>query len=762
MGLLDFVTGGKSGAATEAMRKAQEMFANVKEPTAQELTLPELQKYVQQGLLTPAQAQAVLNKQNAYDTTVVPGEGRNAQIAALNQLQDIAGAKGMDATAQAQTQQTLNALNTNMQGQRGAILDSFAQRGVPLSLASEAMQNQVLGQDAQAANANALQANADAQMRALQALQGSANVGANVQGQDWNQANTKAAAQNAINQWNSQVANVANENNAARQQQANAYNTGVKQDISNQNVGAGNYRTQYNAQIPQQQFSNTMQKAGGQANAYQGMANLSSQQGNQMMGLIGTGAGIAGSMFGGPVGGIAAKGAVNSLSGFNDPNNRNDAMAQNPYSKGGIVPGKPRVEGDSPANDTVPARLSPGELVVPRSIVKEFVGHLPKKHGAAHPDDVKSVLKALSELRDKEIESDDSAWTGGCAKGMAAGGIVQPSPFKEPGLRGDLMAGSSNQTPIDSFLDFKTPDKVTVPPLNVPSLRQPAQAQPAPREASQIAPQAAGNANPMGDYLASLRSKVNDYGPDRQKAVADYLMKQQGGFGSKLGSALSGAGDSLMMIAGKGSPGFADRYANKQQRDFENAMKSEKDYSEGKLGQLESGMKIDMMDPSSPMSKQLQSTYAPLFEKLGYKPDAILKMPASEIKSALAMAVESGGKETENMIKAFEAQANIDLRKGALEAGAAEASQKAGLEESKLKQSAASELLKRGNTKIWGVPVPFTGPSGKETEAAKNVLMENIGAGPKSATGPLGETTTKDGVLYKWSPISGKYHKAQQ
>ena len=741
MGLLDFVTGGKSGAATEAMRKAQEMFANVKEPTAQELTLPELQKYVQQGLLTPAQAQAVLNKQNAYDTTAVPTEGRNAQIAALNQLQDIAGAKGMDATAQAQTQQTLNALNTNMQGQRGAILDSFAQRGVPLSLASEAMQNQVLGQDAQAANANALQANADAQMRALQALQGSANVGANVQGQDWNQANTKAAAQNAINQWNSQVANVSNENNAARQQQANAYNTGVKQDVANQNVGAGNYRTQYNAQIPQQQFSNTMQKAGGQANAYQGMANQANRQGDQMMGLIGTGAGIAGSMFGGPVGGIAAKGAVSAMSDQNKEN----------MSKGGIVPGKPRVEGDSPANDTVPARLSPGELVVPRSIVKEFVGHLPKKHGAAHPDDVKSVLKALSELRDKEIESDDSAWTGGCAKGMAAGGIVQPSPFKDPQLMGGLTSGSSTQPLINDFVDFKAPDKVTVPPLNVPSLRQPAQAQPAPREASQIAPVAAGNANPMGDYLASLRSKVNDYGPDRQKAVADYLMKQQGGFGSKLGSALSGAGDSLMMIAGKGSPGFADRYANKQQRDFENAMKSEKDYSEGKLGQLESGMKIDMMDPSSPMSKQLQSTYAPLFEKLGYKPEAILKMPASEIKSALAMAVESGGKETENMIKAFEARANIYLRKGALEAGAAEASQKAGLEESKLKQSAASELLKRGNTKIWGVPVPFTGPSGKETEAAKNVLMENIGAGA------MEERKTADGKIALFDPKTKEF-----
>lgn len=40
------------------------------------------------------------------------------------------------------------------------------------------------------------------------------------------------------------------------------------------------------------------------------------------------------------------------------------------FAQGGIVPGTARVGGDSPANDIVPALLSPGEIVVPRSIVK--------------------------------------------------------------------------------------------------------------------------------------------------------------------------------------------------------------------------------------------------------------------------------------------------------------------------------------------------------------------------------------------------------
>jgi hypothetical protein len=38
---------------------------------------------------------------------------------------------------------------------------------------------------------------------------------------------------------------------------------------------------------------------------------------------------------------------------------------------GSVVPGKAKVDGDSYSNDTVPALLSPGEIVVPRSAAKD-------------------------------------------------------------------------------------------------------------------------------------------------------------------------------------------------------------------------------------------------------------------------------------------------------------------------------------------------------------------------------------------------------
>lgn len=41
-----------------------------------------------------------------------------------------------------------------------------------------------------------------------------------------------------------------------------------------------------------------------------------------------------------------------------------------PMAKGSKVPGKAKVDGDSEKNDTVPALLSPGEIVVPRSAAK--------------------------------------------------------------------------------------------------------------------------------------------------------------------------------------------------------------------------------------------------------------------------------------------------------------------------------------------------------------------------------------------------------
>lgn len=86
----------------------------------------------------------------------------------------------------------------------------------------------------------------------------------------------------------------------------------------------------------------------------------------------------------------------------------------NSYKQGGQIPGKAKVAGDSLKNDTVPAKLSPGEMVIPRSVMQskdpaaaaaEFVRQHMKKESGGGGDvkkDFKSALKKAIEKRGKK------------------------------------------------------------------------------------------------------------------------------------------------------------------------------------------------------------------------------------------------------------------------------------------------------------------------------------------------------------------------
>lgn len=76
-----------------------------------------------------------------------------------------------------------------------------------------------------------------------------------------------------------------------------------------------------------------------------------------------------------------------------------------PMKQGGQVPGKAKVKGDSPKNDTVPALLSAGEEVLPRSVTQgpnapqkaaEFVRHLQEQQGKKK--DLKSRVEDLEKM----------------------------------------------------------------------------------------------------------------------------------------------------------------------------------------------------------------------------------------------------------------------------------------------------------------------------------------------------------------------------
>jgi hypothetical protein len=132
---------------------------------------------------------------------------------------------------------------------------------------------------------------------------------------------------------------------------------------------------------------------------------------NQMTGaLLQTGGAVLGTMFGGPAGGAAGSAAGGALANTISPGARvadvappqdysDDMLSYEPMAHGGQVPT------DSIQRDTVPAMLSPGEIVLPRSVAQsedapdraaEFVAAIKaQKSGGAKDAALRSILERM-------------------------------------------------------------------------------------------------------------------------------------------------------------------------------------------------------------------------------------------------------------------------------------------------------------------------------------------------------------------------------
>lgn len=128
-----------------------------------------------------------------------------------------------------------------------------------------------------------------------------------------------------------------------------------------------------------------------------------------MSGMSGLGSGLGGLLGGGAAAGgggaLMAGGAGDAIAEVAPLALAANKGARIPFSRallqGGNVPGKASVQGNSKENDTVPTLLSPGEIVLPRSVteapdmeskVMEFLKHLKKKKGSY--EDVALAKKA--------------------------------------------------------------------------------------------------------------------------------------------------------------------------------------------------------------------------------------------------------------------------------------------------------------------------------------------------------------------------------
>jgi hypothetical protein len=471
-GIENVLTGGQDQDAQNSEQAGLKDIENVATPTAAQLSIPQLQQYVVAGIMTPAQAIAYMQSSNAYDSIQLDPASMLAEYQALSQLQNVANTGGNDAESQLAMQQALNQSTAALSGEEGSNVLQSEQRGVAPGLAVQAENEADIGNNANALFGADQQAAANAESRQLQALSGVNTVGSNIVGQTSGLAENTAAAQDAINQFNAQNQTAVSEGNANLQQQANAANAQNQQNVSNENTSTANNRTIYNSTTaPQQAYEDTLQKAEGESGAQNSLANEQLSQGKNTLGTSGAVTGLGAttveggnSAFGGgsgnvggfandlgangnDVGGTTAGGSPalftgsgsDSMASMADTAFANGGLVggllsmflshggettdQGPsldMKKGGVVPGHAPVPGDSPKNDIVPAkvgqkniRLSPGEIVLPRSIaanpqpdkVQGFLSSLPKYHKMlpkeqqVHPQDVAKVLQALGHMR---------------------------------------------------------------------------------------------------------------------------------------------------------------------------------------------------------------------------------------------------------------------------------------------------------------------------------------------------------------------------
>lgn len=374
------------------LQSALNEISKVQVPDAESLKV-QLQQYVQQGIITPEDAQASLVEFNAFDGLAPEATARGAQMSALQQLQDKVAAGGQTDVEKAAIQRTLDDVNNNQRGQQLGIMEDAHRRGVSgsgIELANRLMSQQ---NAANQAGRQGLDIAAMAEQAKMDALKSAAALGGQIESNDWTQQAQKASAQNTINQFNATNQQQVTMQNIAARNSAQMSNLAEKQRIADANTQGENQNRIRNSDLLQQTFDNRLGKAQAVAGAVTGQGNAAQKASDAKNKWTGD-----------------LVGGVNNYFSTEMANQREDRRLdkilnsqKSPYymAQGGVVPGEAEYPGDDVRNDQVPAMLSPGELVVPRTETNEyesFLKDMPRSAGKPSPEAVKMVLQALSEM----------------------------------------------------------------------------------------------------------------------------------------------------------------------------------------------------------------------------------------------------------------------------------------------------------------------------------------------------------------------------
>jgi hypothetical protein len=291
MGILSFLDGGGDQSAQRLNAQMLQEAKNIPLPVLKEY-YPELYQLVAQ--LNPEQETAVNLGPSEMQGIATDPALRQAQMNALMKLQEVGDANGRDSRFMADANKLQNDINTNLQGQTGAIQQNLATRGMSGG-GTELVARNMAVQNASNQQANsALELKAQADQRALEAIMNGGVLGGQIQNQDFNQKSAKAQAADSIAKFNAANMQQVQSNNVNAKNNAQQFNATNANNIAAQNTGVRNDAQLKNNSLEQQKYENELKKRGLINGATSSVADSYSREaaGNRQIigGIVGAGA----------------------------------------------------------------------------------------------------------------------------------------------------------------------------------------------------------------------------------------------------------------------------------------------------------------------------------------------------------------------------------------------------------------------------------------------------------------------------------------
>ena len=320
--------------------------------------LEEYRRYVQQYAdrdpeLYQSQGNLILGEMgpSGMGDIVTDPRYRDAEMAALRELED-QSKNGFTASDLADIQRNETMANRANRGRIESIRQNMQARGMGGSGLDLVAQMQSAQDANETAALKALEREGMMQDRKSQATMNLGSMSSRLQGRDFEQAAAKARAEDEIKRFNMQNRN-----------QAQQYNFQNRQNISNANQDLRNAQAdkRYQAQTGMAQ-TNYNAATDDYNQAEMRKAERKRKQGGMMGGVLGAAGGVVGAVYGGPAGAAVGYQAGNAL-----------GQSAGNYAQGGKIPGDPIFPGDDEMNDIFTAEVSPGEVIIPRTIANDPV-----------------------------------------------------------------------------------------------------------------------------------------------------------------------------------------------------------------------------------------------------------------------------------------------------------------------------------------------------------------------------------------------------